>query len=120
MGGRKGYTLKRVVGDVRSIKKEKKELLEWIDEKNPNELVKTTGKILAKSDKLLESIATSIQFVDSIESQEKQLKKEPTKERRKELSKKWAEFRKKEGKKFDPVVNRKIVDSINRVLEDKK
>lgn len=120
MGGRKGYTLKRVVGDVRAIKKEKKELLEWIDEKNPKEVVRTTGKILAKSNTLLESIATSIQFVDAIESEEKQLKKEPTKERRKELSKKWADFRKKEGKKFDPVINRKIVDSINRVMEEKK
>jgi|SRR3989344_9614504 len=120
MGGRKGYSLKKVVGDVRKIKKEKKELLEWIDEKNPAEVIKTTGKIIAKSDSLLDSIATSIRFISSIESEEKELRKEPTKQRRKELSKKWAEFRKKDGKKFDSTTNRKVVDSINRVLGDKK
>ena len=120
MGGRKGYTLKRVVGDVRTIKKEKKELLEWIEEKNPKEVVKTTGKIIAKSDKLLDSIATSIKFIDTIESEEEHLKKKSTKERRKNLSKKWAEFRKKQGKKFDPIINRKVVDSFNRALEEKK
>ena len=120
MGGRKGYTLKRVVGDVRTIKKEKKELLEWIEEKNPQEVVRTTGKIIAKSDKLLDSIASSIKFADVIESEEKQLQGESTKERRKELSKKWANFRKKEGKKFDPITNRKIVDSVNRALEGKQ
>src|SRR3989344_5935697 len=102
MGGRKGYSLKKVVGDVRKIKKEKKELLEWIDEKNPNEVIKTTGKIIAKSDKLLDSIATSIKFIETIKQEEKQLREESTKKRRKDLSKKWAYFRKKEGKKFDP------------------
>src|SRR3989344_8286895 len=101
MGGRKGYSLKRVVGDVRKIKKEKKELLEWIDEKNPTEVVKTTGKIIAKSDHLLDSLALSLKFVDTLEAEENNLRKESTKERRKNLSKKWAEFRKKEEKKFD-------------------
>ena len=120
LGGRKGYSLKRVVGDVRKIKKEKKELLEWIDEKNPTEVVKTTGKIIAKSDHLLDSLALSLKFVDTLEAEENNLRKESTKERRKNLSKKWAEFRKKEEKKFDPTVNRKVVDSINRALEDKK
>jgi hypothetical protein len=120
MGGRKGYSLKKVVGDVRKIKKEKKELLEWIDEKNPNEVIKSTGKIIAKSDTILDSLATSLKFVDTIESEEKNLQKEPIKVRRKHLSKKWANFRKKEGKKFDPTINRKIVDSISRALEGKK
>jgi hypothetical protein len=120
MGGRKGYSLKKVVGDVRKIIKEKKELLEWIDEKNPQEVVKTTGKIIAKSDNILDSIAASIKFVDTIESEEKYLQKEPTKERRKNLSKKWAEFRKGQGKKFDPIIIRKVVDSVNRALEGKK
>jgi len=120
MGGRKGYSLKRVVGDVRKIKKEKKELLEWIDEKNPEEVIKSTGKIIAKSDLALDSLATSLKFVDEIEAEEKKLQEKSTKARRKDLSKKWADFRKKEGKKFDFTINRKIVDSINRALEGKK
>lgn len=120
MGGRKGYPLRNVVGDIRKIKKEKKELLEWVDEENPKKVIKTTGRIIAKSDKLLESFATSIKFIDSIKDEEKKLKEESTKERRKDISKKWANFRKKQGKKFDTITNRKIVDSINRSLEDKK
>ena len=120
MGGRKGYALKRVIGDVRTFKKEKKELLEWIDEKNPQEVVRATGKLIAKSEKLLDSITTSLKFVDLIEPEERQLKEESTKERRKDISKKWAEFRKKEGKRFDSVLNRKVVDSINRALGDKE
>jgi hypothetical protein len=120
MGGRKGYDIKRVVGDVRKIKKEKKELLNFIDEKNPSEVTKVTGKIIAKSDLLLDSIVTSIKFVEIIESEEKQLKEISIKDRRKGLSKKWSDFRKKEGKRFDPIVNRKVVDSINRALEDRK
>lgn len=112
-------SLKRVVGDVRKIKKEKKELLEWIDEKKPDEVVKTTGKIIAKSDRLLDSLALSLKFVDAIEAGESKLRKESTKDRRKNLSKKWADFRKEKGKKFNPTVNRKVVDSINRALEEK-
>ena len=120
MGGRKGYPLKRVVGDVRKIKKEKKELLEWIDEKNPKEVIKTTGKIIAKSDRLLDSLVMSIEFIDSIEPEEKKLRREPIKKRRRELSKKWASYRKKQDKKFDSNTNRQIVDSINRALGGKK
>jgi len=120
MGGRKGYSLNKVVGDLRKIKKEKKELLEWIDEKNPSEVIKSTGKIIAKSDLALDSLATSLKFVDVIESEEKELQKKSIKTRRKNLSKRWANFRKKEGKKFDPTINRKVVDSINRALGGKK
>lgn len=120
MGGRKGYTLKKIIGDTRKIRKEKKELLEWIEEKNPKKVVKSTGAIIAKSEKIVDSIVTSLDFVDSIETFKKDLKEEKTKERRKELSKKWAYFRKNQGKRFDPITNRKIVDSVNRALEGKK
>lgn len=72
------------------------------------------------SDLALDSLATSLKFVDEIESEEKKLQKESIKTRRKDLSKKWANFRKREGKKFDSTINRKIVDSINRALEGEK
>jgi len=116
MGGRKGYSLKKVVGDLRKIKETQKELLKGIKDKDPKKIVKASAKILAKSEIALESIGYSYIFVDSISSEYKKLQKESTKERRKELTKKWASFRKEKGKKFDATTNRDVVDSTTRVL----
>ncbi len=120
MGGRKGYSLKNVVGDLRKIKTDQKELLAGVQEKDPKKVVQASAKILAKSDKALESIGYSYLFVDSLSDEYKELQKESTKERRKELAKKWASFRKEKGKKFDSATNRDVVDSTTRVLGDAK
>lgn len=119
MGGRKGYTLKRIVWDLRKIKKERKELFEGIDEKDKKKVISASARILAKSDKAIESLAYSLEFVDELGKEYESLKKEGVKKRRKELAKKWVKFRKKEGKKFDRTINKEIVNSINRVLEGK-
>ncbi len=116
MGGRKGYSLKKIVGDLRKIRKEQKELFESIDEEDPKKVVRASAKILAKSDKEINSLAYSLKFIRELEKEEKKLKKEKPKERRRKLSKKWVTFRKKEGKKFDPSTNRRVVDSINDIF----
>lgn len=116
MGGRKGYSLKRIVGDIRKVKTEQKQLLDSIKSNQPENVVKASAKILAKSDNALESLAYSYLFVDSIKDDYKKLGAEGTKERRKELAKKWSDFRKEKGKKFDPSTNRDVVDSATRVL----
>jgi len=116
MGGRRGYSLKKVVGDLRKVKAPQKELLQGIQAKDPKKVVKASAKILAKSDKALESIGYSYLFVDSISSEYKKLRRERTKERRRELAKKWASFRKEKGKKFDTTTNRDVVDSTTRIL----
>lgn len=120
MGGRKGYSLRKIVGDLRKVKKEQKELFEGIDEKDPKKVVRASAKILAKSDKEITSLVYSLKFIKNLEKEEERLKKEEIKERRKELSKRWAAFRKKEKEKFDPSTNRRVVDSINDVLEGEK
>jgi hypothetical protein len=116
MGGRKGYSLKNIVGDLRKVRATQKELLEGVQEEDPKKVVKASAKILAKSDKALESIGYSYLFIDSLSDEYKELRKESTKERRKNLAKKWASFRKEKDKKFDAATNRDVVDSTTRVL----
>lgn len=117
MGGRKGYSLKRIVGDMRKVRSEQKELLKGIEDNNPKKVVQASAGILAKSDASLESLAHSFLFVSGIKEKEhKRLSEQDTKERRKELAKKWASYRKEKGKKFDASTNRDVVDSATRVL----
>lgn len=115
MGGRRGPILSNVVGNIR-IGSEKKELIDSIKQNNPENVVKSSVKIIAKSSKALDFLAYGYLFVDSIKNEYKKLTAEDTKERRKTLSQKWAEYRKKTGKKFDSAESRNVVDSATRVL----
>lgn len=116
MGGRKGYSLRVVVGPLRPIKKEENELLRAIENENPKKVIASSAKIIAKSALALDSIGYGYLFMDSISDDYKRLQAQSVKERRKEITKQWALFRKKLGKTFDPRVNRDVVDSATRVL----
>src|SRR3989338_7365703 len=106
MGGRKGYSLKKIVGDLRRVKSVQNELIKGIKEKDPKKVVSASAKILAKSDPVLESLAHSFLFVGELKEKDyERLSKEGTKQRRKELASKWAAYRKEKGKKFDAVTN---------------
>ena len=94
MGGRKGYSLKKIVGDVRKVKSDQKKLLEGIKNNDPKQVVSASARILAKSDQALDSLAHSFLFASDIKKQEQErLAKESTKERRKSLAAKWASYR---------------------------
>ncbi|GEM_PF-5216573 len=117
MGGRKGYSLKKIVGNLQKVRSEKTQLLQGIKENSPKKVALASAGILAKSDIALESLAHSFLFVGGIQEQEyRKLGRKDTKERRKELSKKWAAYRKEKGKKFDAPSNRDVVDSATRVI----
>lgn len=120
MGGRKGYSLSKVVGDLRKFKTPQRELSQGVKDKDPKVVVKATSTILAKSSKALESIGHSYLFIDSISGEYDKLSNQGTKERRKQLSKKWAAYRKEKGKKFDSATNRDVVDTTTRVLGRQK
>ena len=120
MGGRKGYSLKKIVGDLRTTIPEQRELLRGIEESNPKKVVKATAHILSKSDDALESLAYGFLFVDSIKDEYQKLQKKNVKARRKTLTKKWALFREKSGKKFSPETNRSVVDTTTKVLGGNK
>ena len=116
MGGRKGYSLRAVVGSLTPIKKTENELLRAIENENPKKVVVSSAKIIARSALALDSIGYGYLFIDSISDDYKRLQAQSIKERRKELAKKWALFRKERGKTFDARVNRDVVDSATRVL----
>ncbi len=120
MGGRKGHSLQKIVGDLRKVKEEQKRLVEGIKKNHPIQIVKASAGILSKSDKSLDALAYSYVFADSIQKDYKKLSVEETKERRKEISHKWADFRKEAEKQFDPETNREIVDSATRIFGGEK
>ena len=120
MGGRKGPILKRIVGDTKKVRAGRKVLLQAIEDKDLKKVVGATAGLLGRSDEALESIAYGYLFGDSVTSEHEKLRKESTKERRKELAKRWAAFRKEKGKQFDSATNRDIVDSATRVLGGEK
>ena len=121
MGGRRGYSLKKIVGDLRKIRADQQDLLKGIKENNPPKVISASAQILSKSDEALESLAHSFLFVDSIKEKDyKKLSQEKTKERRKELAKKWAAYRKEKGKTFDSSTNRDVVDTATRILGGEK
>lgn len=119
MGGRRGYSLKKIVGDIRKVKADQNELLKSIKDRDIKKVVKATAKILDKSEQKLESLAYSFVFMDSFKKEYNKLRKKIPKDRRKSLAKKWASFREEKGKKFDAITNRNVVDSANKVLGGK-
>ena len=66
MGGRKGSSLRKIVGDTRKIKSEKRDILDAIERNDVKQVVTSSAKILAKSDDALESLAHSFSFIGSL------------------------------------------------------
>jgi protein gp37 len=121
MGGRKGYTLRKLIHNTREIKEEQKSLYDAIKHNNPQKAVYASAKILAKSDIAIDAIAHSFLFMSEIGTADyNNLNKKNIKERRKELTKKWSEYRKGINKTFDPSINRDIIDSATRTIGGNK
>lgn len=116
MGGRKGHSLAKIVGDLRAVKEEKRELLDAIEHKDVGRVVSSSAKMLAKSNNALESLTHSYLFVDGLKNDYDKLRNESVKERRLEISKRWAKYRKEKGIDFDDAINRDIVDNATRTL----
>jgi hypothetical protein len=116
MGGRKGYSLRKLVGNIRNIRVEKRDLLDAIDHSDVTKVVSTSAKILAKSNNVLESLTHVFLFIDSLKNDYDKLRKESTKARRLDISKRWARYRKEKGVDFDDSINRDIVDTATRTL----
>ena len=50
MGGRRGYPLKKIVGDTKDVRSGRKELLQAVKNKNLKKVIKTTAILLGRSD----------------------------------------------------------------------
>jgi hypothetical protein len=121
MGGRKGYSLRRVVGDLRKVGGEKKRLLQGIKEHDVDKAVTASAKLLAGSDEALDSVVHAFLFVRSIDKKtRKQLSEKNTRERRLGLAEQWSSYRTKAGVHFSPEINRSVVDTATRALRRKE
>jgi len=116
MGGRKGYPLRKIVGDIRKIKEEKADLLDAIESKDVKKVASSSARMLAKSSDALEALAHGYLFIDSLKKDYDKLRKESVKARRLEISRRWARYRKEKGLDFDDTVNRDIIDTATRTL----
>ena len=121
MGGRKGYSIKRVVGNLNKVRREKKALIQGIKAEDANMAVSSTARILAKSDEALDAIVHGYLFIRTIDPKtHEQLAQKNMKERRLGLSDKWSSYGKKANMHFSPTINRNVVDSATRAIERKK
>ena len=121
MGGRKGYSLKRIVHNPERIRRDKKNLFQGIKDKDIGKVVSASAKILSKSEEALDSLAHSFLFVNNIKEDERErLNKDNIKQRRLKITQKWSLYRKKEHLKFDSCINRDIVDTATRTIGGKK
>jgi len=116
MGGRKGYSLRKIVGDIRRVKGEKKDLLDAIEHNDVGKVVSSSAKMLGKSNNALEALTHSYLFIDSLKKDYDRLRRESVKERRLEISKRWAKYQKEKGIDFDDAINRDIVNNATRTL----
>jgi hypothetical protein len=121
MGGRKGYSLRCVVGDLSKVRTEKRQLLDGIKAGDVKTVVASSARIMAKSDDALDAIVHGLFFVRSMDpTKHQQLADQPTRERRLGLADQWSTYRKKMKIEVSPTLNREIVDTAARVIGRKK
>ena len=116
MGGRKGHSLKSIVGDLRRVRAEKKDLLDAIENRDVGKVVSSSARMLAKSDNVLDALAHSYVFIDGLKKEYARLRSESVQERRLEISRRWAKYRREKGVDFDDAINRDIVENATRTL----
>lgn len=114
MGGRKGYSAKRVIGDARSFLKEKKRFEEALKEEKPEKIVQTTLEIFNKSDTAIDNLSKGLAMFGFFEDSKKREK--TAKEVKKEATKYWTKV--KEDKKITAIseIDRLIVESATKTL----
>jgi hypothetical protein len=121
MGGRKGYSLKCVVGDPSKVRMEKRQLLEGIKTGNVRAVVASSAQIMAKSDEALDAVVHGLFFVRSIDpTKYEQLAGQSTRERRLSLADQWSAYRKKMNIAVSPPLNRQIIDTATRIIRKNK
>jgi len=121
MGGRKGYSLGRIVGDLRKVGREKKKLLRGIKEHDIVKAVSASAELLARSDEALDSIVHGFLFIRSMDKKTwNELVQEDARERKLGLAEEWSNYRREVGVEFSPEVNRNVVDTATRSLRREK
>jgi hypothetical protein len=121
MGGRKSYFLKDIVSDPRRVRRQRRDLMDGIAEGDMARMVGSTAAILADSGEMLDSLAHSVAFIGQLKKQEQdRIAGVEPKQRKLMIAAKWAIYRKKQGKSYDPRTNRAVIDTVARALRGKR
>jgi len=117
MGGRKTYSVKKVIGDRRKFPSESKQFISALKEKNPKKIAQSTIEMFQKSDTALSNLSKALEMAKFIAQTKKEL---PPSEIRKRASNYWIKQRAKKRIKASPEIDRILVNSAVKVLRKKE
>lgn len=121
MGGRKGYSLTSIVGNMGKVRSERRRLIDGFKENRVDEVVAATAQMLSKSGEALDAIVHGFFFVQSIDAKTReQLGQKTPRERKLSIADKWAGYRRKNKVDFSSTLNRDIVDTVATTIGKKK
>ena len=118
MGGRTGYPLNLVVGDLRKLSPEKKALGQAISNQKPEKIASSTLNMFQKSKKALSFLSASLDMHDIFQPDERK-NVEPRHEQR-SATRFWNDLKKKKHINTTPEIDYLIIKTATRVLRHKK
>jgi hypothetical protein len=113
MGGRKSYSIKKVVGPTKKIQKERRQLRESLEIGDPKGIVKATVDIVKSSDFAVGNLVHTITFLSIIQEFEK---KPITENLKQEVVKRWTELKKEKKIETEPEIDRLLIESAIKTL----
>jgi len=116
MGGRKTYSVKKILGDINGKSPERRALRKAIKEKDPKQIADSTLNLF-KASKMPSNFSQILDMFEVVqEIEKKKVSKDKLKE---EISNLWADTKKAKKIKDFPELDRILVDSAVKILEEK-
>lgn len=109
MGGRKSYSVRSVLGDLRHSVRERKDLAKAISDEQPQKIVKSTVEAFKKSNYAIENLSKAIDMYDFFREVEK--KKIKPKDVRKAVTEYWLRTKEKKKIKSTLEIDRILINS---------
>jgi len=115
MGGRKSARIEKIVGKSDYLKQDKKRFLDAIQSENPKKIVSSAVEFLTSSNEAINNISKATKLLDFI-NETKNRKETSYNERKEEVSKKWAEIKKKESLSTSSEIDKIFIESATKVI----
>lgn len=114
MGGRKSYSITKVVGSTKKLQRERRELRLSLKIGKPKDVVTATVNIIKNSDVAVQNLTRAVHFFSIIQEFEKRPSSENLKQ---EVVKRWTELKKEKNIESDSTTDRLLVESAIKTLE---